>query len=237
MRQICSRFHVPHASGCSGPRGQVGSVLCAIGKIERGRGIRRNAGAELHDSAQGVASIKVGGAATKHFNAPKLCAWHTVPVHPAAKRIDHRHTVLKHQCTAGAACAHPSQRNALRGRVRNPAACPTEKGEAGYLAQHVVECQRRIGVQVLACKQYRVSGRFRQRDLATCRRDNDLFNRAEWTERDSELHRVRRRRPILVEEREAVCHYVHRTRSLRDRHEREAAISMRPRRGGELASA
>ena len=64
---------------------------------------------------------------------------HPAPVHPAAEGIVEGHAVVEHEGAAGPAAPEAAQGHALGGGVGDAAARAAEQGEAGDVAQRVVE--------------------------------------------------------------------------------------------------
>ena len=91
---------------------------------------------------QRVGAIQIAGAASHDLHAVDRRGRHTVPVHPAAKRIVEHLAVGQHQRTAGARGRQSPQTGALCRRVRAARRRPAEEAESRHDLEHVVERHR-----------------------------------------------------------------------------------------------
>src|SRR3954467_9236772 len=98
--------------------------------------------------AERVAAVEGGRAAAQDFDALDGGARDAAPINPPAERVVERNAVEEDDGATRPACADAAQRDSLRSGVRRAAARAPEEGEAGNLAEGVVERCRRRGRQV-----------------------------------------------------------------------------------------
>jgi hypothetical protein len=100
---------------------------------------------DLDDSRERGAPVEVRRPAPQHLDPVDRRAGNPAPVDPPAERIVQGDAVLQDERAAGAAAGEAAHRRALGGGVGPAARRPPEQGEAGHLAQRVVEalaCRR-----------------------------------------------------------------------------------------------
>src|SRR4029077_3268456 len=100
---------------------EVHRVLGAVAAVEVDRALRRPAGEDLDDAAEGVVAPDARAAAADDLDLLDALQRNTVPVDPAAEGVIDRYAVDQHEGAAGAARTDAAQRETLGRRVRHEA--------------------------------------------------------------------------------------------------------------------
>ena len=138
-----------HVSARSGPRRQRRHA-CRRGRVtvERephfGRGRPRRD--DLNNAADRVGTIEIAAPAADHVHLLDRRARHTVPIHPATKRIVQRDPVRQHDRTRRTGRRQPAQRGALCRRIGGLRRGTAKQAESRCRPQGIVErgrCRQR----------------------------------------------------------------------------------------------
>ncbi len=125
---------LPPPNSDSRPESRVAAEPSARSAGEVGRRVTT-----CSDADQRVGAVEIACAASHDLHAIDRSGRHTVPVHPAAKRVVEHLAVGQHQRTAGARGRQAAQARALCRRVRAPRRRAAEQAEPRHDLEHVVE--------------------------------------------------------------------------------------------------
>jgi len=156
-------------------------LLLAVGRLDRKGRLRGLPAEELDHAPEGGAAIEVRSRAAQHLDPAEGEPGDSAPVDPAAERIVQGDAVRQDQGPARAARPQPPERHPLCRRVGKAAPGTAEEGEAGHLAEGVVDRPGRGGLQLLGGEDDHARRRVGQTALGAGGGDgqlvHDLFRR------------------------------------------------------------